>query len=246
MVSSKVEVRGRVPGPLRLAFTRAIQEWYYWLIPLGAMNVVWLALVLTVVAGPPATAAMMRLARDAATGYGVDPGNFFIYLRRFFWRAWGLGIVTLVGTIVLVTDIFYYAAALRGNSFLLNLGIMFLVYLLVVWAGLLLIAWPMLVDQPQMAIRDVVRNAAILTLRVPGATFGLVLVVLLVFLFSAAFAVLIFAGFAAFVSLVAQHYLHIQAPILADFEVLGEDTEGAGVSPGSSQWTIDDTRPNSR
>ena len=36
--------------------------------PFAVINLVWLVLVLTVVAGPPATAAMLGVARDAAIG----------------------------------------------------------------------------------------------------------------------------------------------------------------------------------
>ena len=61
-MASKVDTVARVrraPGPLRLAFTRAVQDWWYGLLPFAALNMLWLLLVLTVVAGPPATAAML-------------------------------------------------------------------------------------------------------------------------------------------------------------------------------------------
>jgi len=66
----------RSAGPLRLAFTRAVQDWYYGLIPFSIMNFFWIVLVLTVVAGPPATAAMLGVARDAATGQGRTKKSF--------------------------------------------------------------------------------------------------------------------------------------------------------------------------
>ena len=71
---ANAKVRGHAPGPVRLAFTRAAQDWYYGLIPFSVMNLMWLALVLTVVAGPPATAAMLdpevaiKIRRDLASG----------------------------------------------------------------------------------------------------------------------------------------------------------------------------------
>src|SRR5207249_3036330 len=55
-------------APLRFAFTGAVQDWWYGLIPFAVLNLLWLLLVLTVVAGPPATAAMLGVARDAAVG----------------------------------------------------------------------------------------------------------------------------------------------------------------------------------
>ena len=33
--------RARAPGPLRLAFSRAVEDWYYGLIPFAALNFVY-------------------------------------------------------------------------------------------------------------------------------------------------------------------------------------------------------------
>ena len=57
-------------GLVRIAFTRAIQDWWYALINLAVINLIWFACVVTVVAGPPATAALLVVARDAAVGQG--------------------------------------------------------------------------------------------------------------------------------------------------------------------------------
>ena len=66
---------------------------------------VWLFLVVTVVAGPPATAALLAVARDAAIGQGAEPSNFFHYLRRYFWRAWGWAWSPLLGSVIFVVDL---------------------------------------------------------------------------------------------------------------------------------------------
>jgi hypothetical protein len=122
-----------------------------------------------------------------------------------------------LGTIILVTDIRFYADALAGNPLLLNIGVVFLVYVLVVWLELQLIAWPLLINQPEMAIRDVLRNAGILTLRLPLANLGLALIVILLGVFSFFIPIAVSLALAAFVSLLAQHYLHLQAPVLANW-----------------------------
>ena len=67
---------------IRIAFTRAIQDWWYGLIPLAIMNLMWFGCVVTVVAGPPATAALLVVARDAAVGQGAEFSTFFGALRR--------------------------------------------------------------------------------------------------------------------------------------------------------------------
>jgi len=204
-------------GPLRLAVFRAVQDWWYGLIPFAAMNLIWLVLVVTVVAGPPATAAMLGVARDAATGQGAEPSQFFFYLRRLFWRAWSLGLVSALGTVIFVTDLYFYADRLSGNPFILQVGIFFLLYVLIVWIEFLLFAWPLLVNQPEMGLRHVLRNSAILALRTPGANFGLALIVLFLVILSIWLAPLVGLALAAIIALLTQHYLHLQAPILASF-----------------------------
>jgi uncharacterized membrane protein YesL len=160
---------------------------------------------------------MLAVARDAVAGQTDDPGHFFTYLRRFFWRAWGLGLITFLGSVILVTDMFYYAGLMSGNAILANTGVFFLLYVLIVWIEFLLLAWPLLVDRPNMPILDVMRNAAILTLRRPGANFGLALIVIVLYVLSFTLAVILALAFAAIVALMVQHYLHIQAPQLANF-----------------------------
>jgi uncharacterized membrane protein YesL len=216
------------PGPLRLAFTRAAQEWYYGLIPFSVMNFLWLVSVLTIIGGPPATAAMLAVARDALAMQGGEPRNFLRYMRQFFWRAWGLGLVSFLGTLTLMTDIVFYANVISGNPILVNTGILFLIYVLIVWLEFLLLAWPLLVNRPQMPLRDVIRNAAILTLRFPAANFGLVLLAVTLYVLSIFVAVVFALAFTAFVSLLVQHYLYLQAPVLANVPPLpGEGVEQA-------------------
>jgi hypothetical protein len=88
---------------------------------------------------------------------------------------------------------------------------------LIVWIEFLLVAWPLLVNQPEMPIRDVLRNAGIVTLRAPGAGLGLALMVIVLTFISTALAFLLATALAAFISVLAQHYIHIQAPALANF-----------------------------
>lgn len=213
----------RPPGALRLAFTRAGQDWYYGLIPLSIVNFLWLVSVLTIIGGPPATAAILAMARDALVGQGGEPRNFLLYMRQYFRRAWGLGIVSFLGTAILVTDIAYYASLMSGNPVVVNTGILFLVYVLIVWVEFLLLAWPLLVNQPDMPLRDVMRNAAILTLRIPVANFGLALLVATLYVLSVFVAIVFALAFATFVSLLLQHYLYLQAPVLAGIPPLPGD-----------------------
>jgi uncharacterized membrane protein YesL len=160
---------------------------------------------------------MLLVARDAAVGEGAEPRNFFIYLKQYFGRAWKFGLVTLLGTIILVIDARFYFEILSGNVGLLNIGVWLVLYIFLLWLEFLLIAWPVLVDQPEMRIRHVMRNSAVVMLRYPGANLGLALIVFFLTIISIPLAVLLALALAAFISLMVQHYLHLQAPLLANF-----------------------------
>lgn len=189
------------------------------------MNFLWLISVLTIIGGPPATAAMLAIARDAIVLEGGEPRRFFHYMSQYFRRSWSLGLVSFLGTAILVTDINFYPSVIR-DPLLANVGLLFLIYLLVVWLEFLLIAWPVLVNHPDMPLRDVMRNAVIFALRHPWANLGLALLVIFLYVCSVFLSVLIALALAAFVSLLVQHYLYLWAPTLANFRPF----PGAGAS----------------
>jgi uncharacterized membrane protein YesL len=201
--------------PLLSAFARAAEDWWYGLIPFAVINLLWFGCVITVVAGPPATAALLAVARDAAVGQGAEPSTFFWTLRRLFWRSWALGLITAAGTLFLLVDLRFYSEALQGTGLLASLGIGVLGYIFLIWCEAVLIAWPLMVNQPEMALRDLLRNTAIFTLRYPGSNLGLALIVAVLAVFGFLVSFLIPLALGAFVALLVQHYLHVQAPILA-------------------------------
>ncbi len=201
--------------PLLRAFTKAVEDWWYGMIPFAVLNLLWFVCVLTVVAGPPATAALLSVARDAAIGQGAEPSSFFYAFRRLFWRSWQLGAFTAAGTFFLVLDIRFYGLLLSGNSLIYGMGMTMLVYLLLLWCEGLLIAWPLLVNQPQMALRDLLRNTVVFILRAPLLNLGLTAIVALLMLFGLVVSFIIPLALGSILALLVQHYLHLQAPTLA-------------------------------
>ncbi|HUS14748.1 MAG TPA: DUF624 domain-containing protein [Chloroflexia bacterium] len=213
------------------AFSLAIQDWWNGLIPLAVVNVLWLVCVLTVIGGPPGTAALLVVARGATGGHAVDPRTFVTALRPLFWRSWGLGAVSAAGTLFLTVDWAFYRVQLQDLGLGYGAGMLLLTYALVVWLEFLLIAWPLLVDQPHLRLRDVLRNAGILTLRYPAANLGLAVLVLLLVLIALVVAPMIGLAVGAMVALLAQHYLNQQVPALGVFPPLpGEGLEPSGTA----------------
>ncbi len=201
--------------PVLTSFARAVGDWWYGLIPFAVLNLLWFACCLTVVAGPPATAALLSVARDAAIGQGAEPSSFFYAFRRLFWRSWQLGAITAAGTFFLLIDMRFYGLLLSGNSLIYGMGMTLLIYVLLLWCEALLIAWPLLVNQPTMALRDLLRNTALFILRAPLLNLGLTALVALLVLFGIIVSFLIPLALAAVVALLVQHFLHLQAPALA-------------------------------
>jgi len=200
---------------LLTAFARAVEDWWYGMIPFAVLNLLWFVCVISVVAGPPATAALLVVARDAAIGQGAEPSSFFYAFRRLFWRSWRLGAISAGGTFFLLLDIRFYGLLLSGNSLIYGMGMTLLVYILLLWCEALLIAWPLLVNQPDMALRDLFRNTVLFILRAPLLNLGLTALVALLLLFGLVVSFIIPLALGAVIALFVQHFLHLQAPTLA-------------------------------
>src|SRR6476659_8003834 len=131
-------------GAVRIAFTRAVRDWWYGLIPFAIINLMWFGFVVSVVAGSSTKNALLVCARDSAIGQGTELSTFFHALRRYFWRAWALGLVSAVGTVLLTFDLKFYSDTLSGSGLLFTMGILFLLHVLVLWGEPLLPVSPLL------------------------------------------------------------------------------------------------------
>ncbi len=201
--------------PLLTAFARAVGDWWYGMIPFAVLNLLWFVCVLSVVAGPPATAALLSVARDAAIGQGAEPSSFFFAFRRLFWRSWQLGAITAAGTFFLLIDMRFYGLLLSGNALIYGMGMTLLIYILLLWCEGLLIAWPLLVNQPTMPLRVLLRNTVLFILRAPLLNLALTALVALLLVFGLVVSFTIPLALGAVIALLVQHFLHIQAPALA-------------------------------
>jgi uncharacterized membrane protein YesL len=134
------------------------------LVQLALLNLLWLALSLTIVLMPPATVAMFEATHELAHGRLVSVAEYLGAVRRRFGPACGWGLLNLaVGTLLAVNVVFYdrpepWAAAIRS---------LFLVAALV-WTVAQLLVWPYVFEQADHSLRRAVRNALLTVVAAPG------------------------------------------------------------------------------
>jgi hypothetical protein len=167
------------------------------------VNLLWVFFNLLIVTGPPATLALFYVGNRIARGEPTDPGDFIAALRRYFGLGWRWGVVHWFVVFFLAGDVVLTGRLLPGDNGRIIQG--FYLTLLVVWLFLQLYVLPLLFEQERPAIRQALRNGAVMfgrNLAFSLALAGLVAAVLLV---GAAFFMVTMAAGAVFLALVGNH-----------------------------------------
>ncbi len=159
---------------LRL-FARTIGHWWREFVLLLALNLLWLLAQLTVVLGPPATAALVAVAGRVADGELTDFGDFWRALRANFTAAWRWGLLQGLVYGVLGFNLVAYA----GRD---GVGILTLRYawtlILFIWFAINLYFWPLYFEQIDRRLTTTLSNASKMALLNPGFTLGYALLAL--------------------------------------------------------------------
>jgi uncharacterized membrane protein YesL len=183
-------------------FRRALGDAWDALVILAALNLLWLALSVTVLLLPAATAALFESTHSLARGEAPGIRDYLDGVRRHLVRAWAWALVNLLVWSVLVANIVFYgvfaevwAVALRS--------------LFLVLAGCWLISqfyfWPFLLEQEDMNIRRAFRNALLAVLAAPFFALTLGLLGAVVVVLSVALIMPMLALTGSFLSLLASH-----------------------------------------
>jgi uncharacterized membrane protein YesL len=136
--------------------------------------------VLALALAGPGTAATYAVTNRFANGELIEPGRFWGYFRRFFWRGWLLGILDAGAGALLVLNIWFYANTGQIWSWLLSIVF---VYVLLIWGALQSYLFALMVEMDQSP-RLAIRNALFLILDNLGLTVGLLVVNVLVVVIS--------------------------------------------------------------
>jgi hypothetical protein len=158
-------------SPLRI-WARAIGLWWRELIVWTIFNVVWFALQIPIVTGPPATAAMFVIARRVAAGEYVDFRDGVRALREMFIPAWKWGAITLILIVVIGGNLWFYQTD-HG----LPWDLLRIVWITIglVWFTASLFFWPFWLAQADRRVSVTLRNVALFIAQRPGLALILVL-----------------------------------------------------------------------
>ncbi len=141
-------------------FRKTLSDLWDEMFLLAMANVLWVALNLLLVTGPPATAGLFVLTHRLAAGQAASLRDFFDGLQRYFWRSWLWALVAGAGFFVLGSDVVLTGLLSDADYIVLIQG--FFLILLFLWAFLLLYAFPLILEQEQPSLRLALRNALVM------------------------------------------------------------------------------------
>lgn len=216
-----IEQTKRAPSPFLRPFLplgRTLRDWWRDLLVLGLASLAWGLLSLTIVGGPPAAAALYVMSRSTALHEQSDIPLFLNGIRAYFVRSWLLGAVGLVGVVIWVLDLIFYAGLLSNGGPAGWVGAVFLFYIGVVWLLTLFYAWPMMVCRDDLKLGQLLRNSFLAVLRYP--IHSLLAAFVLTLLLVACFVVppLVVLAAPTLVALLGLHTLIVVAPELVPDE----------------------------
>jgi len=166
-------------------FRKTLSDLWDELYLLVVVNVLWIALNVLLVTGPPATAGLFVLTHRLARGEAVGLRDFFEGFRRYFWRSWLWATVAGAGFFILGGDVVLMGGLSSADYVVVIQG--FFLIMLFLWAFVLLYAFPLILEQEQPSLRLALRNALVMFASNPGFSITLFALALLVALLSTLF-----------------------------------------------------------
>jgi hypothetical protein len=152
---------------------RALALWWREFILLVFFNLIWFALQIPLITGPPATAAMYVIARHVADDELLDPRHGWSALRQVFLPALKWGAANLVIGLTIVGNFWAYQYA-QG----LGWTIMRLAWatIALAWFAVNLFYWPFWLAQEERSLGTTLRNTTLFLARRPGFALTLALI----------------------------------------------------------------------
>jgi len=120
-------------------FGRSFRDWWDEMFLMVGVNLMWGLLAIALVTIFPGTMGAYYLTREKALGRRVEFDLFWQGFRQYFGKAWALGAINVAVTVLLVSNIWFYANISNWLAYLTLIWI----YILVMWLGVLLYVFPM-------------------------------------------------------------------------------------------------------
>ena len=148
-------------------FWSAVRAWWEEFIFLLALNFIWVLAQLTVVLGPPTTAALYVIGQRVIDHELVGFGDLWQVWREYFMSAWVWGAAQLVVYGILGYNLMYFA----GQEGVIFLSLRYAwTLLLLTWYVINLYYWPLNLAQTDQRFIITLGNAAKMALLNPGFT----------------------------------------------------------------------------
>ncbi|CAN5719165.1 hypothetical protein BH18ACT6_BH18ACT6_13560 [soil metagenome] len=201
----------RIKGGIFGALRASLQAWWREIFVLTGLNLLWTLAAFSIVALPPATAAMFYVARQVlANDHFISWQTFWQPLRRYWWDAWRWGLVFFALAGVAASNLWLYRDA-PGTFWTILRWVW--ATLVVVWVILNLFFWPFWFaeDEAHRRVRTTWRNALAFVSANPFPALVVTLFVILLgtasFLFGVPLGVLFMSWTALFATATLAAYL---------------------------------------
>lgn len=194
-------MRWREPLDAVRVVRRALRDGWDALFVVGALNLAWLGLSLTVILLPPATVALFESMDELASGRNPGIRDFLAAVRRRFIGAWLWAFWAIAGLSIASVNVRYWNDT--GGS-LVWLSAAFAV-LGVLFAVSLLYVWPFVFRQSDGGLARAIRNSILAVLAAPVFAISLAVVLVPVVAISAVLIMPLAVFLSALVGLIATH-----------------------------------------
>jgi len=182
---------------------RSFRDWWDEMFLMVGTNLMWALLAIPVITLFPATLGVYHLSYEKSHGRRVEFDLFWQGFRRYFGKAWALGAINVLVTILLIVNILFY---LQQPTWLFYLTILW-IYLLIIWVGVLIYVFPLALEQEDKSIKLVYRNAVLLALGRPVFTFVVALLQIALLAISIVLSPLLLLAYVPLSSLISNHAL---------------------------------------
>lgn len=158
---------------LKEAFIEAYDNFY----SLMMINVLWFLVTLLLITAPAAAAGLYYSTNQLVHHGSVSWKTFMEGFRKHFWLGCRWALVNLFVLATLVANFIFYAG-FEGDWTALVQGVV--VWLAILWLLLQLYTFPLLLEQVDRRMLVAVRNSAVLYIKSPGLSLGLIALFILI------------------------------------------------------------------
>lgn len=141
-----------------------IQDWYHGMIGLAVLNVLLIALSLTVVLLPAAIAGAFAVTNSVAHGKGQQWDVFWTNARRYKWISSRWALLNVVMIAVFAANLTFYGAIENTLGDVVTIALLITGLL---WLAAQFYFWPFMLEQEHKSVRVALKNGLFLALAEP-------------------------------------------------------------------------------